>query len=557
MRTGSPRSGTHTPAILIIRDGWGENPHISHDSFNAVRLARTPVDQQLKHDWPWTLIKTSGEDVGLNDGTVGNSEVGHQNIGAGRIVDQMSVKITKAVRDRSFFSNPALVDGITRARAADGRVHILGLASNAGVHSLLNHLYASVELCRELGMYDVVLHLFTDGRDSGPFSGEKYLAEIETQLKEIGVGRIASICGRYYAMDRDNRWERIERAYLLLTGTLDRVPTFATAIDALKDYYVNPTSEALRSDEFVTPRVVGDAAPIHDNDTVIFFNFRGDRPRELTRAFVMDKFFGCVKPSPDSGKQGFDRGMKVKLSSYITMTSYEDEIKSLVSVAFERPPKMANIMGEYVSDHERTQFRCAETEKYPHVTYFFNDYRDSPFPGEHRTNPQSPRVATYDQSPEMAADEVCQAVLDRLHADDCEDVLIVNFANADMVGHTGRLDACIVACEKVDECVGRIVDAALAKHGNCIVTADHGNAEQMWNPDTDSPHTAHTMYDVACIVIGERFKGAALRGDTNVDGWFDPGTRELRGRLADLVPTLLHMMGMDQPKEMTGRSLIL
>jgi 2,3-bisphosphoglycerate-independent phosphoglycerate mutase len=550
----------NTPVVLIVRDGWGENPHPEHDSFNAVKLARTPVADGLRRDWPWTLIKTSGEDVGLPDGTMGNSEVGHQNIGAGRIVEQESRTITRTM-ERGFDSIPVVRAGIEAARDAGKSVHLMGIASNAGVHGLLSHLYAFVRACNVLRQTRVYIHLFTDGRDTGPFTGLEFARRVDRELRTIGVGHIASIAGRYYAMDRDNRWERVALAYDVLTGR-GEFPAAPNFEGAIQGYYDRPSGETLRGDEFITPTAVGEshdairASRIASGDTVIFYNYRGDRPREISAAFVFpDSEWAKVKPSPDSGKRGFDRGAKLNLD-YIIMTEYWEQLLPHVKVAFPKPPKLRNIGGEYLASLGLTQFRDAETEKYPHVTFFFNDYRDEPFPGEHRENPQSPKVATYDLKPEMSAEQVCEAVLHRLGAPDCEQLVVVNFANADMVGHTGSLPAAIRACETVDACVGRIVEATLKRGGSLIVTADHGNAEQMWDPATNAPHTAHTVYDVPLFVVGAAFKGRTLRGDQDAAGWFKPEVRAKRGRLADIFPTVLDMMGLERPAEMTGRSLL-
>jgi len=540
--------------VLIVRDGWGRNPHPEHDQFNAVKLAQTPVDDRLLREYPWTLIHTSGEDVGLPDETMGNSEVGHQNLGAGRIVDQESVRITKAIRDGSFFEKHVLCDAVENAKRHGHQVQLFGIASDAGVHGLLSHLYACLELCsrREVPPNDVLLHLFTDGRDTGPFTGKGYFRRILEKCKEIGVGRIASICGRYHAMDRDNRWERTRRAYDCLTGRDSEVPVFADAESAVQDYYDNPTNDSQQGDEFITPRVVGDDwkdTRVTDGDTVIFYNYRGDRPRQITRAFRQDHFQDNVPPSPETGERGFDRGQKLNIR-YVTMTAYAEDLNDLVDVAFPKPPKMTDIAGDYLSRLGLTQFRCAETEKFPHVTFFFNDYRDEPFEGEHRKMAQSPRVGTYDLKPEMSAEEVTEFVLERINAPDCEDFILVNFANGDMVGHTGKLDAAVKACETVDECVGRIVDAALERGGKLIVTADHGNAEQMWDPDNDSPHTSHTTYAVDCIIVDAERTDLAS-GDSGT-----PSDRlRSNGRLADVFPTILELMNLDKPEAMTGQSL--
>ena len=527
----------------MVRDGWGHNPHPEHDAFNAIKLAHTPRNDALLAQYGSTLIHTSGENVGLPEGTMGNSEVGHQNIGAGRIVNQESVRITKAVRDGGFFANAELGAGISRSLSAKRWVHLIGLASDAGVHSLLAHLYACVEACRRLGQQQVALHLLTDGRDTGPFTGKQFIARIEAECRRIGAGRVASISGRYWAMDRDNRWERVRRAYDMLTGRGEPEPHFAAAADAMQAYYDQPTNDSQQGDEFVTPRTIGDApgqTRIADGDTVIFFNYRGDRPREITRAFVMPEFHGQVPPSPDSGARGFDRGALLDLT-YVTMTSYEEELNRWVRVAFPKAPKMADIAGEFLSARGLTQFRCAETEKFPHVTFFFNDYREQPFPGESRQMAQSPQVPTYDLQPEMSAPAVCQLVVDRLEADDCQDLIVVNFANGDMVGHTGNLAVTIRAIETVDACQGRIVDATLARGGALLITADHGNAEQMYDPENDCPHTAHTTNDVECIVVDPDRPSAALCSG---------------GRLADVLPTVLELMGIAAPEAMTGRSLL-
>lgn len=552
----------NVPLVLIIRDGWGENPNAEHDAFNAVKLAKTPVDDRLRAEWPWTLIKTSGEDVGLPTGTMGNSEVGHQNIGAGRVVDQESVAITKACR-AGLEKNGVVAEAISEAKEKGRAVHFMGINSDAGVHGLLEHLFAGLKACKQLGMPGdrVFIHLFTDGRDTGPFSGLEYAAAVEGACKEIGIGRVVSVIGRYYAMDRDNRWERVQRAYGCLTGRGECARS-GSAAEAIKAYYDAPAGENLKGDEYIPPTVIArddadaGATRISDGDSVIFYNYRGDRPREISAAFVFpDDRWAKVKPSPDSGRHGFERGKKLDLH-YVTMTAYWEELAGLVRVAFPKPPKMVNIGGEYVSKLGLTQFRCAETEKYPHVTFFFNDYRDPPFEGERRENPQSPKVATYDLRPEMAANEICEAVLRRLTARDCESFIVVNFANGDMVGHTGNLKAAVTACEVVDACVGRILEATLARGGSAIVTADHGNCEQMWDPASNAPHTAHTTYDVPLVVVGEAFRGRTLRGDNRVENWGDVAARARRGRLADILPTALDMMGLEKPAEMEGMSLL-
>lgn len=553
----------NTPLVLIIRDGWGLNPNPQHAPFDAVRQARTPVADSLMARYPWTLIKTSGEDVGLPEGTMGNSEVGHQNIGAGRVVPQESLVMTRACRE-GLHTNAAIKKAVETAKASNRPLHLLGINSDAGVHGLLEHLYAILAAAKRLGMPPdrVFIHLFTDGRDTGPFTGLEYARRVEAKCAELGIGRVASVMGRYYAMDRDHRWDRVKRAYDCLTGRCDSAPAFASASEAIKHYYDHPSGPTLKGDEFVTPAAIGtraqiEASRIADYDSVIFYNYRGDRPRELCAAFVFPNHeWGGDRPTPDTGAPYFGRGDELRLH-FVTMTDYWSKLKPHVSgVAFPKPPPMKNTAGEWLATQGLTQFRCAETEKYPHVTFFYNDYREKPYPGEHRENPPSPKVSTYDLQPEMSAEAVCAAVVQRLAATDCEDFLVVNFANPDMVGHTGSLPAAVKACETVDALVGRVVAATQARGGSLIIAADHGNAEQMWDPQTNAPHTAHTTYDVPLFIVGTPFEGRSLRGDRDPAGWYDPDRRRLRGRLCDIVPTALEMMGVPQPPEMTGRSLL-
>lgn len=539
------------PVVLIVRDGWGRNPNADHDKFNAVKRAATPRCDDLLAKYPCTLIHTCGEDVGLPVDTMGNSEVGHQNIGAGRVVDQESVRITKAIRTGEFFANEVLTEGVGRAKRKGKFVHLLCIASDAGVHGMLDHLYACVQMCKDIGQEKVAIHLLTDGRDTGPFTGKGFVEQVEAKIREIGVGEIAGIIGRYYAMDRDNRWERVEKAYACLTGIHARkleLPCATSAAAAVKQYYDHPTNDSQQGDEFITPTMVGASLDealgkrISDGDTVIFCNYRGDRPREITKAFVYnDDQWKDVPPSPDSGKHGFNRTRR-PITHYVTMTAYEQGLP--VKVAFPKPPKMSNIGAEYLSSLGITQFHCAETEKFPHVTFFFNDYREEPFDGETREMAQSPSVATYDKQPEMSAHQVTDIVLKHINDENGPAFILVNYANGDMVGHTGKLDAAVKAVETVDGCVGQLVDATLRRGGALIVTADHGNAEQMFDPETGSPHTAHTLYDVECIIVDDDLpngKDTPLNSD---------------GRLADVMPTVLALLGLEQPKEMTGRSLL-
>ena len=511
------------PVVLIIRDGWGYNPNPEEDEYNAIKRGNTPVDDMLMAEFPNCLIHTSGGDVGLPAGTVGNSEVGHQNLGAGRIVPQESVRLSKAIRDGSFFENKEFLDLVDFIKNSNCRMHVMGLCSDIGVHSLLDHLYGLLELAKRNGIKDVFIHAFTDGRDSPPDSGAEYIAAIEAKAKEIGVGKIASVMGRFYAMDRDSRWDRVQKAYDCMR--IGKGLKASSAAEAVSQSY-----EKEVTDEFIEPTCIVNednepVATISDGDGVIFFNFRGDRPREISRAFVQPDLKEFVRPTrPDI--------------YYVCMTEYDATIPA--AVAFPKPPKMKNILGAYWSSLGLKQFRCAETEKYAHVTFFFNDYTEKPFKGEDRQIVPSPRVRTYDLKPEMSAYEVADIVLNRLELDKY-DVMVVNFANPDMVGHTGVLEAAIKAAEAVDECVGKILDKVKSMGGVAVVTADHGNFEKMIDEGPNDPHTAHTIGDVPLIVFDERYKGKKLR-----DG----------GRLADVGPTLLEMMGLPQPEEMTGRSLL-
>ena len=524
--------------VLIVRDGWGENPYPEWNHANAVHLANTPVADALMEKYPNILIHTSGEDVGLPDGVMGNSEVGHQNIGAGRIVDQEVMRITRAIRDESFFTKPVLQQAIEHVKQSGGTLHLLGLMSDGRVHSDLEHAFAVVDLVKRSGLDadKFAVHAITDGRDTSPTGGIEYVGKLEEKLKAEGVGRIASVIGRFYAMDRDLRWERVQQAYEMMTRGSER--TAETAREAIQHYYDHPTEASRKGDEFITATTIvpSDAEPmlVRDGDAIIFMNYRGDRTRELTKAFVLpDDQWAAI----DGG--GFDRGKRIENLYFATMTGYETGLP--VHVIFEKPAKMPDILGEYISSLGLHQFRCAETEKYPHVTFFFNDYRDEPFAEEDRGMAPSPRdVSTYDQKPEMSAEEVTQKVLQEIDSGEAA-LIVVNYANGDMVGHTGVLAAAIQAVETVDACVGRLVEATLAKGGSLIVTADHGNCEQMINPETGGPHTAHTTYDVPLIVVEPGLEGSELRGG---------------GRLADIAPTVLELMGLPIPEAMTGKPLI-
>ena len=532
------------PVVLIIRDGWGHNPYPECNNVNAVHLAKTPVDDWLRQTYPHALIHTSGEEVGLPAGVIGNSEVGHQNIGAGRIVNQELLRISTMIRTGEFDRNEVLLDALAHVKSNRTHLHLMGLASDAGVHSSLEHLYGLLSLAKANGLKpeQVLIHNFSDGRDCQPSLGAQFCEQIEAKLQEIGIGRIASVVGRYYAMDRDDRWARVEVAYRLLTeGTGERA---TAATDAYRRYYENPDDANRKGDEFIRPTAIvdenGELLPrISDGDAVVFYNFRGDRPRELAKAFCLDTFpFEAEGKDGVTRQMGFKRNCKINVK-FVTMTEYEQGLP--VETAVKKPPKMVNTLGAYVSAAGLTQFRCAETEKFPHVTFFFNDYRDEPYPGEERQIIASPRdVTTYDQVPEMSAPGVTAEMLRRI-ASDKYALIVLNYANGDMVGHTGSLNAAIKAVEAVDSGVGKIVDAVLKKGGALIVTADHGNCEQMIDAETGGIHTAHTTYDVDLILVDDRFKGRKLRTD---------------GRLADIAPTALRLLGLEQPAEMTGVSLL-
>lgn len=516
--------------LLIIRDGWGENHNRAHDSFNAIKCANVPISNQLSKNWPRTELITCGLEVGLPASVMGNSEVGHQNIGAGRIVDQEVVRIDKALEDGSLKENKVLQEAFSHVKKRKSKLHFMGLVSNGGIHAMVDHLYGLLRLAKDAGVGKVYIHVFTDGRDTAPTSGMGFVTELEKKCREIGVGQIASISGRFWAMDRDNRWDRVQKAYECLVGAkFDH--TAGSAVEAIQYYYDHPLDSSRKGDEFVTPTAIVDEegkpiGSIEDGDSVIFFNYRGDRPRELTHAFIDEDF------------AYFDRGSKKDIY-FATLTDYKTGL--CPNVIFERPKKLVNILGEVVSNAGIAQFRCAETEKYPHVTFFFNDYRENPFFGEDRDLVPSPRdVATYDLKPEMSAYGVCEetkkAVLSEKYG-----LIIVNFANADMVGHTGSLKAAILAVEAVDKCVGILLEAIDKVKGIAVITADHGNAEQMWDPEANTPHTQHTLNPVEVIIYGEGCKDLELKP---------------LGKLADIAPTILQLMKLPQPKEMTGVSLL-
>ncbi len=502
--------------MLMILDGFGIN---SNEKANAVKLANTPNIDNLMKTWPTTEIYTSGLKVGLPDGQMGNSEVGHTNIGAGRIVYQDLTRITKSIEDGDFFSIKEITEAIENCKKHHSKLHIMGLLSDGGVHSHIRHLVALLEAAKRKDFEDVYVHCFLDGRDTPPASGESYIAQLEEKMKEKEVGKIASISGRFYAMDRDKRWDRVEKAYnALVKGEGETATSPITAIESSYQQEV--------FDEFVLPTVICNnnnepLATIQDNDSVIFFNYRPDRAREITRSLVDPEF------------DGFET--KPLNLYYVCFTQYDETIPN-VHIAF-KPESLKNTFGEYVSNQGLTQLRIAETEKYAHVTFFFNGGEEKQYPGEDRILVPSPKVQTYDMQPEMSAVEVTDKVVDAIKSDKY-DCIILNYANPDMVGHTGNLEAAIKAIETIDECVARVVTAIEEKNGIIIMTADHGNAEQMIDYKTGEPHTAHTTNVVPLVLIG--VEGVQLKA----------------GKLADLAPTMLDLMEIPKPDEMTGESII-
>ena len=502
------------PVALIIMDGFGHNPS---DYGNAIHAAKKPnLDKFMQG--PNTLIGASGLDVGLPDGQMGNSEVGHTNIGAGRIVYQMLVKITKDIEDGKFFENPAISAAIDACKEKGTALHLMGLLSPGGVHSHISHLYGLLEMAKRKGLSQVYVHAFLDGRDEPPASAAGFMKDAVAKLNEIGVGKVATISGRYYAMDRDNAWDRVEKAYdAIVLG--EGVQTDADPVKAIEDSYANDVT-----DEFMLPTVLDKNGTVKEGDSIVFFNFRPDRAREITRAFCDDDF------------KGFERVKRLD-TTFVCFTEYDDTIQNKL-VAFHKV-LLHNTFGEYLAAHNMTQARIAETEKYAHVTFFFNGGVEEPNKGEDRILVKSPKVPTYDMQPEMSAPEVCEKLVEAIKSDKY-DVIIINFANPDMVGHTGVEAAAIKAVETVDECVGKAVEAIKEVDGQLFICADHGNAEQLINYETGEPWTAHTTNPVPFILV-------------NADPKY---TLRENGCLADIVPTLIQLMGMEQPKEMTGESLL-
>ena len=505
------------PYALIIMDGYALAPA---GEGNAIVKAGSENIERLRREYPSTTLGASGMSVGLPDGQMGNSEVGHLNMGAGRVVYQELTRITKEISDGDFFENPELVSCVEYVKKSGGKLHFMGLLSDGGVHSHNTHLYALCKLAKDYGLKEVFVHALMDGRDVSPTSGAGFIAELEEKMKEIGVGKIASVCGRYYAMDRDNRWERVSKAYECFT--MGKGVRSEDAEEAVKKSYREGVT-----DEFILPTCIekeGKAVGlIEEGDAVVFFNFRPDRAREITRAFKEENF------------TGFER-KKIEVK-WVCFTDY-GVCKEQVAVAF-KPQSLTNTLGEYLAAKGKTQLRIAETEKYAHVTFFFNGGVEKPYEGEKRDLIPSPKVATYDMQPQMSAYEVTDKVIEELNSGEF-DVIILNYANCDMVGHTGVMEAAIKAVKTVDECVLKVVNKILSMGGVAFITADHGNADKMIAED-GSPFTAHTTNPVPFIAVGKEFEGKKLRS----------------GILADIAPTLLTAMGMEIPKEMTGKNLFI
>ncbi len=506
---------------LLILDGFG---YRKEKEGNAIKTDGVANIKALWDSYPHTLLQASGMDVGLPAGQMGNSEVGHLNIGAGRIVYQEFTRISKSIDDGEFFQNPAFLGAVENCKKHDSALHLMGLCSDGGVHSHLTHLYALVKLAKDHGLEKVYVHCFMDGRDVPPSSGKGYVEQVDAKLKELGVGRIATVMGRYYAMDRDNRFERVEKAYAALT--YGEGLTASSAAEAMQQSY-----DAGVTDEFVVPTVVltdgKPTATIQAQDSVIFYNFRPDRAREISRAYIFEDF------------DGFERKNGFFPLYYVSMTQYDKTFEGHLQIAF-KPQSMHNTLGEYLAKMGKTQLRIAETEKYAHVTFFFNGGVEAPNEGEDRALIASPKVATYDLKPEMSAYEVTDEAVRRIESGKY-DVMILNFANCDMVGHTGVMDAAVAAVHAVDSCVRMVVEAIQKTGGRCIITADHGNAEYMWDEKAQVPFTAHTTNPVPCILVDDSRKSVELR-----EG----------GRLCDLAPTLLDLMELPVPQEMTGKTLI-
>lgn len=504
------------PLVLMILDGWG---HRESSESNAIAQANTPVMDRLWQQYPHTLISGSGMDVGLPEGQMGNSEVGHVNLGSGRVVYQDFTRVTKAIDDGDFFQNEVLVDAVQQAIAANGAVHVMGLLSPGGVHSHEDHLVAMLELARQQGAKHIYLHAFLDGRDTPPRSAAASLQKIQDYFNRHQCGQVASIIGRYFAMDRDNRWDRVEQAYRLLTQGEAKFQS-ESAVTALEHAYQRD-----ENDEFVNATAILDAEGkvirLQDGDSLVFMNFRADRARELSQAFTEPQF------------DGFEREVTPRLSQFATLTEYAADLKAAVAYP---PVALNNVLGEWLAKHDKTQLRISETEKYAHVTFFFSGGREETFAGEERILIPSPQVATYDLQPEMSSEALTDQLIEAIQSGKY-DVIVCNYPNGDMVGHTGILSAAIQAVEAVDHCIGRVVSALQQVGGECLITADHGNAEQMADAASGQAHTAHTSCPVPLIYVGR------------------PATAASEGILSDIAPTMLKLMNMDIPSEMTGHAL--
>lgn len=512
----------------MILDGFGDRQSATD---NAVTVANTPNLDKIKTTFPNGLISASSEDVGLPEGQFGNSEVGHMNIGAGRVLFQDSTRISVEIRNKTFFDNQVLADAVNAAKTNNASVHLLGLLSDGGVHAHQDHIEAMCQSAVQQGVHNVYVHCFLDGRDTPPKSATKYINRLQEFVDSLNAEngsnvQIASLCGRYFAMDRDTRWDRVKQAFdLITTGKAERIAK--SAIDGLNMAY-----DADETDEFVSATAISDTADsvvkVNDNDAIIFMNFRSDRARELSQAFVDDAF------------NGFEREVQPKLSAFVMMTKYSDFLaESTKTTIAYKPTELNNTLGEYLQNTGKTQLRIAETEKYAHVTFFFSGGREQEYDGETRILVPSPDIKTYDLKPEMSAYEVCEKLKEAIESGKY-DFLVVNFANGDMVGHTGVFEAAVKAVETLDDCVGTIANTVLEQNGHLLITADHGNCEQMLDPDSGQVHTQHTTQPVPLIYVGN--KKAHVRSG---------------GKLSDLAPTFLSLMGLEQPSEMTGQNLLL
>jgi 2,3-bisphosphoglycerate-independent phosphoglycerate mutase len=498
---------------LIILDGWG---HREEQDNNAIAHANTPILDGLCGTHANTLISGSGLDVGLPPGQMGNSEVGHVNLGAGRVVYQDFTRVTKAIEDCDFFENPVLIENLDVAIQADKAVHVMGLLSAGGVHSHEEHIFAFLRMAAKRGAKKLYLHAFLDGRDTPPRSAKGPLQSADAVFADLGLGKIATVIGRYYAMDRDNRWDRVMSAYNLLAhGKSNEVAS--NAIDALEASYKRD-----ENDEFMQATVIGEAVPLEDGDAVFFMNFRADRAREISRPFVEKNF------------NEFNKGKHIELGAFVTLTQYAESIDAPAAYP---PVPLVNVMGDWLAQHNKTQLRISETEKYAHVTFFYSGGREDLYVGEERILIPSPKVATYDLQPEMNSAELTDKLVAAIDSGKF-DVIVCNYPNGDMVGHTGNFDAAVKACEAVDSCVGRVVEAIKRNGGDCLITADHGNAEKMQDEKTGQAHTAHTSELVPFIHVGKN------------------STARTGGTLSDVAPTMLYLMGMEQPREMTGTTIV-